>query len=251
MGQLFQIAAVAVADVEIGAAAFAQDHGDFAAIGGNGRIEVAAAEAGEQGALAAGGIVFQDLGVAAFPGGVIEFSSARRPGRGGDQRGVVGHLHRVMAVEIGDEQFQVGAHLAAEGDFAVKNGRRVADDFHDVIGKGVGLGASGAAVIEAGETATASAGGLQAPIRPFCVPLIKYSALSGVVSSSPKTDKSNFRTDSASPVKPLMEMGMSRVAVLVLLISMGWASPLRAQLHRNASIKSGDFFIRRLVWFRG
>jgi len=89
----------------------AQDHGHLAAVGGNDRIEVAAAVRREDGAIAGGGVVLDDLGVAGFPGGVKELSPARRPGRSGDQGGVVGHLHRVMAVEIGDAQLDVRARV--------------------------------------------------------------------------------------------------------------------------------------------
>ena len=76
-----------------------------------------------------------------------------------------------MAVEIGDAKLDVRARLAAESDAAVENGRRAADFLHDVIGKGVGLGAGGAAAVNPGENiAAAGAGLLQAPFQPAIVP---------------------------------------------------------------------------------
>ena len=82
-----------------------------------------------------------DVRVAGFIGGVIEHAPAGHPGWIARDGVVLGHRDGVVTVIVGDVDLAVRSVLDLERDFGPGNSFSAGDFFHDVVGKGVSLGA--------------------------------------------------------------------------------------------------------------
>src|SRR5205085_1338034 len=104
-----QILAIDVADINVGTAALAQDHGDATAVRRHRGAGVQAGVLRKHLALSARKIVGKNVRIAELVGSVKQSETAAGPRRSSDNGVVVSDFLGTMAVEVGDVDFAVRA----------------------------------------------------------------------------------------------------------------------------------------------
>ena len=128
-----------VRDVEVGLAAFAQDHRHTASAGRDGWADVGPAVAGDDVPLAGLDVVREDVGVVEFVGSVGEPFAARPPRRRGDDGAVSGDGLRPVAIVVGHVNLTgVVGGFDLEGDLGPRDAARLGEREDHIVREGVG-----------------------------------------------------------------------------------------------------------------